>query len=158
MERLQETLELIEKRGKWLSDEIKVLDKMQDIELHKIESYSNDLGETVIKNVFDEIKRIRKNKRFLKEDRRCYEEYTKAIEVLDKNKLKNIEIYRKEQDQKEYKYPDERLLKDKKIFTKNYYNNETDREILKKSLSKKYDVVIVRDNLRVIIAYNKARC
>lgn len=158
MERLQETLELIEKRGKWLSDEIKVLDKMQDIELHKIESYSNDLGETVIKDVFDEIKRIRKNKRFLKEDRRCYEEYTKAIEMLDKNKLKNIEIYRKEQDQKEYKYPDERLLKDKKIFTKSYYNNETDREILKKSLSKKYDVVIVRDNLRVIIAYNKARC
>ena len=78
--------------------------------------------------------------------------------MLDKNKLKNIEIYRKEQDQKEYKYPDERLLKDKKIFTKSYYKDENDREILKKSLSKKYDVVIVRDNLRAIIAYNKARC
>lgn len=157
MERLQETLDLLEKRGQWLEDEIKVLDKMQDIELHKIERYSNDLGQTVMKDVFDEIRRIRENRRVLKEDKKCYEEYTKMIKTLDKNKLKTIATDRKAKDKKEYKYPDERLLKDKKIFTKSYYENENDRETLKKNLSKKYDVVVVRDNLRTIIAYNKAR-
>lgn len=158
MERLQETIELIDKRNKWLEDEIKVMDKLENIELHNMEVDSAKLNVAKKIEIFDNIQNLRSKRRFYKEEQKSSNECLKLIKSFNNIKLKTIINDRRSVEKIDYKLLDERLLKDKKIFTKSYYKDENDREILKKSLSKKYDVVIVRDNLRAIIAYNKARC
>lgn len=130
LETLNTTLDLIDKRGKWLNDEIRVLNKMQDIELHKIESYSDILGEKEKVNVFNNIKSIRESRRILKEDELDYEEYVKLIKAIDRTKLRKIINIRKEKNNFNYKYLDDKFLRDNKIFTKVKYKNIDEKNSL----------------------------
>lgn len=45
VQQLHDTINLIERRGNWMTGELDLLNKMQDIYLHRIECYSNELGE-----------------------------------------------------------------------------------------------------------------
>lgn len=155
IQRLHDTINLIERRGNWIQSEFDLQNKMQDIFLHRIETFDDSLGDDEKNYIFENLKSIRINRRLLKEDMKTYEEYKQNFKA-DKMSLRKILANRKQYESIKHVYLTDKLLKDKKILTTAHYNTIEEKLAIIDKLKKKYEKITFNDAKRQVVAYNKA--
>lgn len=158
IENIINSIVLLDKRNYYLKNRRDVLEKAQDILLHKIEHFDiSGLGDKEKLELFDELERIRKERREIKEDLKnikIIRDNIKFPENLEQVLNNLMEI--KSRTENSIKYLNDVELENKKIWKKKKYNNIEQRNLIAEKLKKKYDRVIWNDAECVIYAYNKA--
>ncbi|MFH0334705.1 hypothetical protein [Clostridium perfringens] len=158
MENIINSIALLNKRNYYLKNRRDVLEKAQDIILHKIEHFDiSGLGNEEKLELFNELENIRKERREVKEDLKNIHTIREKIKFPENlEEVLNGMVEFKEKTEKSIKYLTDIELENKKVFKKKKYNNIEQRNLIAEKLRKKFDRVIFDDSKAMIYAYNKA--
>lgn len=150
---IKENIELLKARVEYCNGQRSVLDKQENIELHKIEHFHNKNWtpeEEILEKirVFDRLNNIRNARRIAKEDKLIGGQILGYFNMDELNKVKF--------DHRERAYLDEKKVVQLKIMQEFSYRNFKERINLMKRLEKKYRKVVVDEANMKIICYNNA--
>lgn len=162
LEQLYSTIENIKKRGEWLENERDITNKLLDIEMHKIENfklYSNNRNRLEVleekERIFDEVEKLRNNRRLIKKDMETFEEYKRACNYNTVN-LKKIVDVRNYNDGIKQQYLTPKVLENKKILKCVTYNSLEEKEQATIKLKTRYNKIVYNDAEKTAYGYNKA--
>ncbi|HFD2052206.1 TPA: hypothetical protein ACF2DE_002937 [Clostridium perfringens] len=158
MENIINSIALLNKRNYYLKNRRDVLEKAQDIILHKIEHFDiSGLGNEEKLELFNELENIRKERREVKEDLKNI--HTIREKIKFPNNLEDVLndlVELKNRTENSIKYLNDVELENKKIWKKKKYTSIEQRNLIAEKLKRKYDRVVWNDAECIIYAYNKA--
>ncbi|MBN3376346.1 hypothetical protein CF087_21150 [Clostridium botulinum] len=163
------SFKLLNDKRKYSNEQINIYNKKQDILLHKIEHFNNELGNEIKISIFDNIQAIRIQRRKLKEDlenltnfngmlchyknkvnKRLTTEQTEKILMTALESIQKI-------DNKEYTFLTDEKVEELKIMKEVRYKKQTERVKLMQQLKKEFDKIYCDESKMKIVCYNKAR-
>jgi len=163
------SFKLLNDKRKYSNEQINICNKKQDILLHKIEHFNNELGNEIKISIFDNIQAIRIQRRKLKEDlenltnfngmlchyknkvnKRLTTEQTEKILMTALESIQKI-------DNKEYTFLTDEKVEELKIMKEVRYKKQTERVKLMQQLKKEFDKIYCDESQMKIVCYNKAR-
>lgn len=162
------SFKLLNDKRKFTYEQIGIYNKKQDVLLHKIESFENDLGDELKISIFDSLKELRECRRKLKNDINkcvafngmlcsCKEIEDKlTTEKMEEILQKSIESINKINN-KQYEYLSDEKAEELKIVKRVSYKNFKDRVKKINQLQKEYQKVYYDNSKMEIICYNKAK-
>lgn len=158
MENIINSITLLDKRNYYLKNRRDVLEKAQDIILHKIEHFDlSGLGNEEKLKLFDDLEAIRKERREVKEDLKNIHMIREKIKFPNNlEDVLNSLVELKNKTENSIKYLNDFELENKKIWKKKKYTSIEQRDLIAEKLKRKYDKVIWNDAECIIYAYNKA--
>ncbi|HDK7314211.1 TPA: hypothetical protein PTV97_003347 [Clostridium botulinum] len=163
------SFKLLNDKRKYSNEQINICNKKQDILLHKIEHFNNELGNEIKISIFDNIQAIRIQRRKLKEDLEnltnfngmlCHYENkvnkrltTEQVEKILTKALESIQKI----NNKQYDFLTDEKVEELKIMKEVRYKKQTERVKLMQQLKKEFDKIYCDESKMKIICYNKAK-
>lgn len=156
---IKHLLGLLERKKDYHHDMRSVLDKKNNIALHKIENIrlfegsKEDLIKEKIK-IFDEMDKIIEERRTHKEELKKLSTLRKIIDldnIIDNFNRVNIPI-----DETDYKYLTDEVIEEKKILKEYTYRNDKERLNIMKQIENKYSKIVNDSVNNKLICYNLA--
>lgn len=155
-------LDVMQKKGAYHRDMISTSDKKENITLHRIDTVNNkddwDSEEecTAVKiALIDQLQYIRDIRRSHKDEFGKYRDLCRIVNFSKLIELFNIEP--KVEATKEYKYLDENMVKNLKMFEEIPYYSHKDRIAKMRKFKNKYRKIVVDPIGRRLICYNKCK-
>ncbi|MBN3352018.1 hypothetical protein CF086_17120 [Clostridium botulinum] len=163
------SFKMLNDKRKYNNEQISICDKEQDILLHKIEHFKNELGDELKISIFNKIQEIRIQRRKFKEDLdKCGKTNGKLCNYINQkngglttekfeNLLEQILQSIINGNNKQYEFLTDEKVEEFKIMKKVRYKDFKDRIRLTKELQKEYDKVYYDNSKMEITCYNKAK-
>lgn len=161
---------MLNDKRKYSHEQISICDKEQDILLHKIECFNNELGNNEIKtSIFDNIQDIRIKRRRYKNDLdncgklngKLYNYINQKNDRLTTDKTENLLSQVLESIQKtnnkQYDFLTDKKVEELKIMKEVRYKTQTERVKIMQKLKKEFDKIYCDESKMKIVCYNKAR-
>ncbi|HCL4455230.1 TPA: hypothetical protein N2D10_003257 [Clostridium botulinum] len=163
------SFKLLNDKRKYSNEQINIYNKKQDVLLHKIEHFNNELENEMKISIFDNIQAIRIQRRKLKEDLENLTNFNgmlchyknKVNKRLTTEQVEKILITALESIQKinnkQYGFLTDEKVEELKIMKEVRYKKQTERVKLMQQLKKEFDKIYCDESKMKIVCYNKAR-